>query len=134
MRLRTASVALIAALILDVVLALLLTPLGFETRPPSDLTVIGIISIAAVAIGVLLDLAAIIVSRRARLASTLAIIGSIVFIVPNVTDKAGAFFTVPAPPVIVALEYAFMAALLATLGVAWSVFRGSEHGERAARG
>jgi hypothetical protein len=82
----------------SIVLAVLLSPLGFERRPPADLTLVGFISIGAVGAGILLDLAAIVlISRRARLASVLALVGSVAFLLPFVTDKTGVFFTVPRP-------------------------------------
>lgn len=127
MRLGNASLALVVALVVNVILAVLLSPLGFESRPPAGLTVIGYVSIGAVVVGIVLDVASIVVIfRRARLASILTIIGSVVFLIPNVTDKLGAFFTLPVPPVIDALEWVFLAALLVTLLLAWVVYRGSE--------
>lgn len=129
MRLGKGRSALVVALASSVVLAVLLSPLGFERRPPADLTLVGYISIGTVAAGILLDLAAIVlIFRRVRLASILAMVGSVVFLFPSVTDKAGAFFSLPAPPVISALEYVHLVVLLVTLLLAWTVFRGSERG------
>jgi hypothetical protein len=135
MRLGKGSVALVVALASSVVLAVLLSPLGFERRPPTDLTLIGYISIVSVVAGVLLSLAAIVmIIRRVRLASLLAIVGSIVFLVPNVTDKTGVFFPLPAPPVISALEDVHLVVVLITLVLAWTVFRGSESAALPRRG
>ena len=121
--------ALLVALISSIVLAVLLSPLGFERRPPADLTLVGYISIGAVAGGVLLDLAAIVLLfRRPRLAAVVAIIGSVAFLIPNMTDKAGAFFSLPAPPVISVLEYIHLGVLLVTLLLAWTVYREGEGG------
>jgi hypothetical protein len=134
MRLGRGSLALVAALAVSVVLAVLLSPLGFERRPPADLTLIGYFSIAAVAAGVLLDLVAILlIFRGVRLASILAIVGSVAFLLPSITDKAGAFFSLPAPPGISVLEYMHLAVLLVTLVVAWTVYRGSDRDRRARR-
>ena len=133
-RLGNGRSALVAALACSVVLAVLLSPLGFERRPPADLTLIGYISIGTVAAGILLDLAAIVlIFRRVRLASILAIVGSVVFLFPSVTDKAGAFFSLPAPPVISALEYVHLGVLLTTLLLAWTVCRRSEGGRLSRR-
>jgi hypothetical protein len=133
MRLSKGSAALVTALAASVILAVLLSPLGFERRPPTELTVVGYISIGAVAAGLLLDLAAIIlIFRRVRLAAILAIVGSAVFLVPSVTDKAGVFFSAPAPPVISILEYVHVGVLLVTLLLAWSVYRGSSSGAHSA--
>jgi hypothetical protein len=125
MRLSKGSAALVAALAASVILAVLLSPLGFERRPPTDLTLIGYLSIGAV----LLDSAAIIlIFRRVSLAAILAIVGSVIFLVPSVTDKAGVFFSAPAPPVISTLEYVHVVVLLVTLLLAWFVYRGSSPG------
>jgi hypothetical protein len=129
MKLSSVRSALFVALACSVVLAILLSPLGFERRPPADLTLIGYISIGAVAAGVLLDLVAIVmIFRRLRLASILALVGSVTFLIPFVTDKAGVFFSLPAPPVISALEYVFLVVLVVALYLAWTVYRGSERG------
>ena len=134
MRLGKASWALVVALLMNVLLAILLSPLGFETRPPTALTLIGYISIGAVAVGVLLSLASIVVIfRGARLASILAIVGSAVLLFPNVTDKVGAFFALPAPPVISALEYVFIAVLVVTLLLARTVYSGSKRTDSSRR-
>lgn len=119
-------VALVVALASNVVLAVLLSPLGFERRPPADLTLIGYISIGAVAAGILVDAVAIVlIFRQVRLASILAIVGSVAFLIPTVTDKAGVFFSLPAPLVISALEYVHLGTLLVTLLLAWVVYRAS---------
>jgi hypothetical protein len=129
MKLGNGRSALVVELTASVVLAVLLSPLGFETRPSADLTLLGLISIGAVAVGSLLDLAAIVLlSRRVRLASLLALIGSVVFLVPIVTDQAGAFFSLPSPTVISVLEYVFLVVLIVALPLAWSVHRGAEGG------
>jgi hypothetical protein len=129
MRLGKGPAALIVALAAGVILAVLLSPLGFERRPPSDLTLIGYVSIGAVAAGILLDVAAsVLIFSRVRLGAILAIVGSVVFLVPSVTDKAGVFFSVPAPAVISILEYVHVGVLLVTLPLAWFVYRGAAGG------
>jgi hypothetical protein len=129
MRLGKGSVALVVALVLSVALAVLLSPLGFERRPPADLTLIGYISIGSVVAGILLSLAAIVmIIRRVRSASLLAIVGLIAFLIPNITDKTGVFFSLPAPPVISALEDVHLVVVLVALVLAWTVHRESEPG------
>ena len=129
MRLGNRHMALLVALISSIVLAVLLSPLGFERRPPADLTLVGYISIGAVAGGVLLDLAAIVLLfRRPRAAAVVAMMGSVAFLIPTMTDKAGAFFSLPAPPVISVLEYIHLGVLLVTLLLAWTVYREGEGG------
>lgn len=114
---------LCALLALNVILAFLLTPLGFESRPPADLTALGFVAIGTVFLGIVLDVVAIVflLAGRTRAASTLAIAGSVLFVVPNVVDRTGSFFALPIPPTVNVLEYAFMALLAATIVVAWRV-------------
>jgi hypothetical protein len=115
---------LAAVLVVNVVLVFLLTPLGFENRPSSELKTVGYIAIATIFAGLALDLESIaLLFRSVRWASRLAIIGSILFFFPIVGDQIGAFFTLPIPPVINNLEYIFTAVLLVTLFVAWRVYR-----------
>lgn len=119
--------ALAALLALNIVLVILLTPLGFESRPPSDLKIVGYIAIGTVFAGLILDLVSLVLLFwRVRLASGLAILGSLVLVVPVVVDRTGSFFTLPIPPVINNLEYVFMVVLLATLVLAVAVYRESK--------
>ena len=116
MRLGKGRVALVVALASNVVLAVLLSPLGFERRSPADLTLIGYISIGAVVAGVLLDLVAIVlIFRRVRLASILAIVGSTRLPLPQRHGQGRCLLLPACSPVISALEYVFLAVLLVTL-------------------
>ena len=118
--------ALAAALVVNVLLVILLTPLGFETRPPTDLKTVGYIAIGTIFAGLILDLASIVLLfRRVRLASSLAIIGSVLFFFPILGDQTGFFFSLPIPPVINTLEYIFVVVLLVTLFLASKVYRES---------
>ena len=122
MRLSRGALALVAALGASVVLAVLLSPLGFESRPSSHLKIVGFVAIGTVLAGVIVDVASIVfLFRRVRLASSLAIIGSLLFVFPAVADQTGSFFSLPIPPVVNAFEYVFAAALLVTLFLAWRV-------------
>ena len=126
MNTRKFLIALAVALVVNVLLIILLSPLGFETRPPTDLKTAGYIAIGAIFAGFILDLASIILLfRRVRLASSLAIVGSILFFFPIIGDRAGAFFSLPIPPVINTLEYIFVPVLLVTLFLASKVYRDS---------
>jgi hypothetical protein len=117
---------LILVLVVNVLLVILLSPLGFETRPPTDLKTAGYIAIGAIFAGFILDLASIILLfRRVRLASSLAIVGSLLFFIPIVGNKTGSFFSLPSPPVINILEYIFIPVLLVTLFLASKVYRES---------
>jgi hypothetical protein len=127
MQLSRNAMALAALLVVNVVLVFLLTPLGFENRPSSELKTVGYIAIGTIFAGLALDLAsiALVLFRRVRLASSLAIVASILFFFPILGDRAGAFFSLPIPPVIDTLEYIFSVVLLVTLFWAWKVYRES---------
>jgi len=117
---------LILVLVVNVLLVILLSPLGFETRPPTDLKTAGYIAIGAIFAGFILDLASIILLfRRVRLASSLAIVGSILLFIPIVGDQTGSFSPAPIPPVVHTLEYIFIPVLLVTLFLASKVYRDS---------
>ena len=119
--------ALAALLVVNVVLVFLLTPLGFESRPSTDLKTVGYIAIGTIFVGLALDLAsiALLLFGRVRLASGLAIVGSLLFFFPIVGDQTGSFFSLPIPPVINTLEYIFVVVLLVTLFLASRVYRES---------
>jgi hypothetical protein len=132
MKLSTNARALTALLVVNVVVVFLLTPLGFESRPSTDLKTIGYIAIGTIFTGLALDLAsiALLLLRRVRLASILAIVGSLLFFFPIVGDRTGSFFSLPIPPVINTLEYIFTVVLLVTLFLASRVYRESDPAPR----
>jgi uncharacterized membrane protein YhaH (DUF805 family) len=124
MKLSRNVMALAVALVVNVLLVILLTPLGFETRPATDLKTIGYIAIGTIFAGLALDVASFaLLFRRVRLASSLAIVGSILFFFPIFGDQTGSFFSLPIPPVIHTLEYIFVVVLLVTLFLASNVYR-----------
>ena len=124
MKLSRNAMALAVALAVNVALIILLTPLGFESRPATDLKTGGYIAIGTIFAALALDVASIaLLFRRARLASILAIVASILFFFPIVGDQVGSFFSVPTPPVINTLEYIFVPVLLVTLFLASKVYR-----------
>jgi len=123
-RLSRNALALGLALVVNVLLVILLTPLGFESRPATDLKTVGYIAIGTIFVGLILDLASIVLLfMRVRLASSLAIVGSILFFFPIFGDRLGSFFSLPIPPVINILEYVFFVVLLVTLFLASRVYR-----------
>jgi hypothetical protein len=123
------SVIILAiVMIVNVVIIILLTPVGFETRPQSHLKTLGYFAIATIFIGLALDLASIglLFKRvRVRLASTLVIVSSVLFLLVISVDRTGSFFSVPIPPAINTLEYLFTAVLIVTLIIAAIVNKGS---------
>jgi hypothetical protein len=125
MKLSRNVMALAVALVVNVLLVILLTPLGFENRPATYLKTVGYIAIGTIFTGLALDVAsfALLLFRRARLATRLASVASILFFFHINGDPAGAFFSLPIPPVINTLEYIFVPVLLVTLYLAWKVHR-----------
>jgi len=114
-------------MIVNVVIIILLTPIGFETRPQSDLNTLGYIAIATLFVGLALDVASISLlfkRARVRLASSLAILSSVLFLMIILIDRSGSFFSVPIPPAINTLETLFTVILIVTLFVASLVYRG----------
>jgi uncharacterized membrane protein YhaH (DUF805 family) len=126
MKLSRNAMALAVALVVNVLLVILLTPLGFESRPATELKTVGYIAIGTIFTGLALDVASFaLLFRRVRLASILAIVASILFFFPVIGDRTGSFFSVPIPPVIDILEYIFPVVLLITLFLALKVYRES---------
>jgi hypothetical protein len=116
-------------MIVNVIVIILLTPIGFESRPQSELTTLGYLAITSIFVGLAMDLASIVLLLkrvRVRLASGLAIISSILFFLIIFVDRIGSFFSVPIPPAISTLEYLFIVVLIVTLFLAAMVYRRSK--------
>ena len=123
-------IMLAIVIIVNVVIIILLTPIGFETRPQSDLKPLGYIAIATIFVGLALNLASIgllFKKARVRLASSLAIVISVLFLLVILVDRTGSFFSLPIPPAINTLEYLFTIVLIVTLFAASMVYRESKH-------
>ena len=113
-------------MVVNVVIIILLTPIGFETRTQSALKTLGYFAIATIFFGLALDLVSIgllLKKVRIRLASSLAIISAILFFLIISVDRTGSFFSVPTPPAINTLEYLLTAVLIVTLIIASLVYR-----------
>jgi hypothetical protein len=122
-------ILLATVMIVNVVIIILLTPLGFETRPQSALKPLGYIAIVSIFVGLALDVASIgllFKTARVRLASSLAIVSSILFLLIILVDKTGSFFSAPIPPAINTLEYLFIAVIVVTLILASMAYRESK--------
>jgi len=117
-------------MILNVVIIILLTPIGFETRRISELKPLGYVAITTIFVGLALDLTSIVLLLfkrvRVKLASGLAIISSVLFFLIISVDRTGSFFSVPIPPAINTLEYLLTAVLIVTLIIASLVYIGSK--------
>jgi hypothetical protein len=121
------AILLAIVMIVNVVIIILLTPIGFETRPQSALKPLGYVAIASIFVGLALDLASIVLLfKRVRLASSLAIVSSVLFLLVISADRTGSFFSVPIPPAINTLEYLLTAILIITLVTASIVYRESK--------
>ena len=124
------AIIFVIVMIVNVVIIILLTPIGFETRPISALKTLGYIAITTIFIGLALDLASIVLllfkRGRVRLASGLAIISAVLFFLIISVDRTGSFFSAPIPPAITTLEYLLTAILIVTLFIAAWVYRGSK--------
>jgi hypothetical protein len=119
-------IMLATVMIVNVLIIILLTPLGFETRPQSDLKPFGYIAIVSIFVGLALDLASVgLLFKRARvrLASSLAIVSSILFLLIIFVDRTGSFFSAPIPPAINTLEYLFVVVIVVTLFLASMAYR-----------
>jgi hypothetical protein len=119
-------IMLAIVMIVNVLIIILLTPLGFEIRPQSDLKTFGYIAIVSIFAGLALDLASIgLLFKRARvrLASSIAIVSSILFLLIIFVDRTGSFFSVPIPPAINNLEYLFVVVLVVTLFLSSMAYR-----------
>jgi uncharacterized membrane protein YhaH (DUF805 family) len=126
MKLSRSATALLVLLALTVVVIILLTPLGFETRPSSDLKPFGYAALVTIFLGLGLFLASIaLLFRRAKLASSLAILAAVLFFIPVIGDRFGYFFSVPEPPAIGVLEYVLVVGLLVDLVLAGAVYKES---------
>ena len=124
------ALILTIVMIVNVVIIILLTPIGFETRPISALKTLGYIAITTIFVGLALDIASIVLLLfkrvRVRLSSGLTIISSVLFFLIISVDRTGSFFSAPIPPAITTLEYLFTAVLIVTLLIASLIYRGSK--------
>jgi hypothetical protein len=108
-------------IVVHLVWTFLLTPAAFETRPFSSFNPLGFASLALIFTTVTLDVVTLlIVKRRTRLATALAMLGTALFIPPFLVDQLGLFSTLGAPTAIVILEYA---ALITQLAIGYVAYR-----------
>src|SRR5256885_16185714 len=79
------AMALFVVLLVCVLVIILLTPIGFETRPQSDLMTLGYVAIGTIFTGLALFLLSIgFFFRRGRFCSSLSLIASVTFLLPLV--------------------------------------------------
>jgi Na+-transporting methylmalonyl-CoA/oxaloacetate decarboxylase gamma subunit len=124
-KLSRAATALAAVMAVNIILIILLTPLGFETRQIPELKPLGYVAIATIFVGLAMDLASVALlfkRTKIKLASGMAIVSSVLFFLIIIVDRTGSFFSVPIPPAISTLEYLLIVALVVTLPLALKVF------------
>src|SRR4030088_2541156 len=109
MKLSRNASALAVVLVVNVLLVILLTPLGFETRPSADLKTVSYIAIGTIFAGLILDVASFALRMGGvSLAPRVGIAASILLFFPIFGDQTGSFFSLPIPPVVHTLEYIFI--------------------------
>ena len=120
----TPGKAVVAVLLASIVGIILLTPLGFETRPVSGLKPIGQPLLALVFLTFFSDIAAVAVARsRPVWTARLAGVGPLLFIPPVIADQSGNFsnFTPPHAITIIELAVSVMEVLAGILALwLWS--------------
>jgi len=102
----------------------LLTPLGVETRPVSDVTFVGLVTLGTLFVGLALDLASIAASfRRPKAAAILAIVGSFCYFPAFLLDQTHQFSSLDPPASIVYVEWLALIIALAAIFVAVQLYR-----------
>ena len=106
----------------------LLTPLaGIETRDPSRVTAIGVVSLVLLFIGLALSVVAIVLMfRRSTRTPTVAIVAAVLFLPAFLTEQTGNFSSLRAPAAIERIELvqAVVVAIVVVIG-AWLLRRGT---------
>jgi hypothetical protein len=113
---------LAAILALFLVLGFLLTPAGqLETRSPSKVTVLGVVTLVVYFVGLFAAIAALVLLfRRSRRAPLLAVIAGVLYFPVMVADQSGAFSSLRPPAAISGVEWVEAIVALAAVGLgAW---------------
>jgi len=113
---------LAAVLVVFLVLGFLLTPAGqLETRSPSKVTILGIVTLVVYFVGLFAAIAALVLLfRRSRRAPLLAVIAGVLYFPVMVADQTGAFSSLRPPAAISGVEWVEAIVALAAVGVgAW---------------
>jgi uncharacterized membrane protein YtjA (UPF0391 family) len=104
-------------MVIYLIIIILLTPLGFETRPSSSFTTTGIATLVLVFVGVALVVASLVLlAYRPRRSPILAVVGVLLYFPIFFADQAGQFSALRAPTAISYLEY--LQALVAIVVIA----------------
>ena len=116
---------LVVLLVLYVILDILLTPLGgLETRPSSNVTTLGFVTVGSLFIGLALSVASLVLLfYKPRRAPIVAIIAGILYFPAFIADQSGYFSSLQPPVAITALEIVEALVSLATIFLASSIYR-----------
>ncbi len=116
---------LLVFLVVYIISDILLTPLaGLETRPPADVTTVGLITLGLLFTGLALGVVSLILLfSKPRRSPILAIVAGIFFLPAFIVEQAGYFSSLRPPIAIETVEIAQTLVSLMTIVVALSVYR-----------
>jgi hypothetical protein len=116
---------LLVLLIVYLILDILLTPLaGLETRPVTDVTAAGLITLGLLFTGLALGVVSVILLfYKPRRSPILAIIAGILFLPAVITDQAGYFSSLRPPAAIETVEIVQTLVSLITVFAAANIYR-----------
>jgi hypothetical protein len=125
MRLTKAERILAVSLFLYIVIDILLTPLArLETRNPANITVLGVATLIALFVGLALSVVALVLLfRRAKYLSMVAVVAGVLYFPAAVAEWTGTFSSVGAPTAIQLLEFAQAVVAVVVTGAAFSLRR-----------
>ena len=111
-------------LVVYLICDILLTPVGFETRPLNGITTLGFVTLALIFVGLATIIASLaLLSRNSRLSSNLAMIGLLLYFPAFISDRTGYFASLASPTAITVVEV--IQAIVAAIGLvlAWRLYR-----------
>jgi amino acid transporter len=121
---------LVVVLVLTVIGTILLTPLGFETRPVARIHSLGGLVLGLVFVALALNvLSLLILSRRPEWAARLAVLGPFLFAPALAADQSGNFSALAPPFRITVVEYALSVIEVVAGILAYAVHRESSYRE-----
>jgi O-antigen ligase len=116
----------VISIIVALVLSLLLTPLGFETRPLSTVIFLGNLGLDAYLVGAILSVVSLVLvlrKNRFSLAATSGIAGQILFLPIILLDLTGNYSMLPPPQAIPPTEVATILASLTSIYIGLTALR-----------
>ena len=127
MKLSNRAKILAADLALFLVLGFLLTPAGqLETRSPSKVTVLGIVTLVVYFVGLFAAIVSLaLLFRRSRRAPLVAVIAGILYFPVLLADQTGAFSSLRPPAAIAGVELVEAIVALAAVGIGGWMTRGN---------